>query len=51
MINDRAPKIAIDTVGDLSLTRAAFDVKGRMAFITAPRQESTELSLDVKSFH
>lgn len=50
----RGPDVVIDTVGDLSLTRAAFEilaVKGRMSIITAPRQGNTEISLDVKSLY
>lgn len=45
----------MDTVGDLKLTKAAFEIlafDGRMAFITAPRGgASTELGVDVLSLY
>lgn len=50
----KGPDVVIDTVGDLALTRATFEIlafKGKMAIITAPRQGSTEVSLDVKSLY
>lgn len=48
------PYIVIDTVGDLSLTRAAIDIMaddGRLSTITAPRTGDTHLSLDIFTFY
>jgi len=50
----KGPDIAIDTVGDLNLTRAAIEVLaplGRLCTITAPRSGSTELAVDVTSLY
>jgi NADPH:quinone reductase len=48
------PNVVIDTVGDLALTKAAFDVlanSGRLSTIAAPKQGSTELSVDLRSLY
>jgi NADPH:quinone reductase len=50
----KGPDIALDTVGDFALTKAAFDVlanNGRLATITAPRGGSTELPIDILSLY
>lgn len=50
----KGPDVAFDTVGDFALTKAAFNVlavKGRLATITAPRQGSTELGIDILSLY
>lgn len=50
----KGPDIAIDTVGDLNLTRAAVEVLaplGRLCTITAPRSGSTELAVDITSLY
>ncbi|GAB7334278.1 hypothetical protein MBLNU13_g06315t1 [Cladosporium sp. NU13] len=50
----KGPDIAIDTVGDLNLTRAAVDglaPLGRLCIITAPRSGHTELAVDVTSLY
>ena len=50
----KGPDVVVDTVGDFNLTKAAFDVmaiQGRMSFITAPRQGSTELPVDILSLY
>lgn len=50
----KGPDIAIDTVGDLNLTKAAVEVLaplGRLCTITAPRSGSTELAVDVTSLY
>lgn len=54
LTNGKGPDIAIDTVGDLRLTLAAFNVlaiNGRLGTITAPRQGNRELSVDVLSLY
>lgn len=48
------PNVAIDTVGDLNLTRAALEVLaplGRLCTITAPRSGSRELAVDITSLY
>lgn len=48
------PDVVVDTVGDLTLTRAAFEVmavRGRISIISAPRQGSRELTLDLLSLY
>ena len=48
------PDVVIDTVGDLGLTKAAFEVmntRGRISIISAPRQGNRELSLDLLSLY
>lgn len=50
----QGPNVAIDTVGDLNLTRAALDVLapfGRLCTITAPRSGNKELAVDVTSLY
>ena len=50
----KGPDVAVDTVGDFALTKAAFDVlapRGRLSTITAPRQGSTELFVDILSLY
>lgn len=50
----QGPNIAIDTVGDLNLTRAALEVLapfGRLCTITAPRSGNKELAVDVTSLY
>jgi NADPH:quinone reductase-like Zn-dependent oxidoreductase len=54
LTDGRGPDVAFDTVGDFGLTKAAFNVlaiKGRLATITAPRQGSTELAVDILSLY
>lgn len=55
LTNGKGPDVVVDTVGDFSLTKAAFDIlafNGRMAFITAPRGgASTELGVDILSLY
>lgn len=48
------PDVVIDTVGNLDLLRAAFDimaVRGRLSIISAPRQGNRELPLDLLSLY
>jgi NADPH:quinone reductase-like Zn-dependent oxidoreductase len=48
------PDVVVDTVGDFVLTKAAFNVlanRGRLSTITAPRQGSTELAIDILSLY
>jgi len=48
------PDVVVDTVGNLDLTKAAFEVmapKGRFSIISAPRQGSRELPLDLLSLY
>lgn len=50
----KGPDIAVDTVGDFALTKAAFDVlatNGRLCTITSPRSGSTELGVDILSLY
>jgi len=50
----KGPNIAIDTVGDLSLTRAAIESLaplGRLCTITAPRSGNKELAVDITSLY
>lgn len=50
----KGPDVAVDTVGDLSLTKAALDLLapfGRLCTITAPRSGSSELPVDVASLY
>lgn len=50
----KGPDVVVDTVGDFALTKAAFDVladKGRLSIITAPRQGSTEMAVDIKALY
>ena len=50
----KGPDVAVDTVGDFALTKAAFNVlapKGRFSIITAPRQGSTELPIDILALY
>lgn len=50
----KGPTVAIDTVGDLNLTKAAFEVLaplGRLCTITAPRSGSKELPIDITSLY
>ncbi|KAK5167441.1 uncharacterized protein LTR77_007140 [Saxophila tyrrhenica] len=50
----KGPDVVVDTVGDFALTKAAFNVlapKGRLSTITAPRQGSTELAVDILSLY
>ncbi|KAM0722302.1 hypothetical protein Q7P37_001743 [Cladosporium fusiforme] len=50
----KGPDIAVDTVGDLSLTKAALDVLaplGRLCTITGPRSGSTDLPVDIASLY
>ena len=54
MTGGSGPSVVVDTVGDFALTKAAFDVLanyGRLSIITAPRQGSTELPVDVKALY
>ncbi|OQO14736.1 hypothetical protein B0A48_00118 [Cryoendolithus antarcticus] len=46
--------VAVDTIGDFALTKAAFDIlapNGRLCTITAPRSGGTELPLDILSLY
>lgn len=48
------PDVVVDTVGDLTLTKAAFEVmatRGRISIISAPRQGNREISLDLLSLY
>lgn len=48
------PDVVVDTVGNLDLLRAAFDVtaiRGRISIISAPRQGNRELPLDLLSLY
>lgn len=51
----RGPDVVVDTVGDFTLVKAAFDVmafNGRIAFISAPRGgASTDLPIDILSLY
>lgn len=50
----KGPDVVFDTVGDFDLTKAAFNVlaqKGRLVTITAPRQGSTEIPIDILSLY
>lgn len=50
----KGPTVAVDTVGDLSLTKAAFEALaplGRLCTITAPRSGSKELPIDIASLY
>ena len=50
----KGPDVAVDTVGDFALTKAAFEVlanRGRFSIITAPRQGTTELAIDIKALY
>ncbi|KAK6420849.1 hypothetical protein LTR95_016884 [Oleoguttula sp. CCFEE 5521] len=50
----RGPDVAVDTVGDFALTKAAFEIlapNGRLCTITAPRSGGTEFPLDVLSLY
>jgi NADPH2:quinone reductase len=50
----KGPDVAIDTVGDLNLTRAALEVLapfGRLCTITAPRSGNKDLAIDVTSLY
>lgn len=55
LTDGNGPEVAVDTVGDFNLTKAAFNVlaqKGRLATITAPRGgASTELAVDILSLY
>jgi NADPH2:quinone reductase len=54
MTSGKGPDIAVDTVGEFSLTNAAFNVlgkNGRLCTITAPRSGSTELPIDILSLY
>lgn len=54
LTSGKGPDIAIDTVGDLNLTRAAIEVLaplGRLCTITAPRSGNSELAVDVTSLY
>lgn len=54
MTGGRGPDVVVDTIGDFALTKAAFDVvaeRGRLSIITAPRQGSTELAVDIKALY
>jgi NADPH2:quinone reductase len=54
LTDGKGPNIAIDTVGDLNLTRAAIEVLaplGRLCTITAPRSGDKELAVDVTSLY
>ena len=54
MTDGKGVDVVVDTVGDFALVRAAIKVMnigGRFAFITAPRQSSTELPVDILSLY
>lgn len=54
LTNGKGPDVVFDTVGDFALTKAAFNAlgqKGRLVTITAPRQGSTELPVDILSLY
>ena len=54
LTDGKGPDVVVDTVGDFTLTKAAFDVladKGRLSIITAPRQGSTEMPVDIKALY
>ena len=54
LTDGNGPNVVVDTVGDFALTKAAFNVlasKGRLSTITAPRQGSTELPVDILSLY
>ena len=50
----KGPDVVVDTVGDFTLTNAAFNVlatRGRLSIITAPRQGTTELPIDILALY
>ena len=50
LAGDKGLNVIVDTIGDFALVKAALQVlasRGRMSFITAPRQGSTELPVDI----
>ncbi|KAK3721489.1 hypothetical protein LTR37_003045 [Vermiconidia calcicola] len=50
----KGPDVVVDTVGDIALTKAAFEVlasRGRLSIITAPRQGTTELPVEIKALY
>ena len=54
LTNGAGPDVVVDTVGDLNLTKAAFEVmatRARMSIISAPRQGNRELPLDLLSLY
>lgn len=54
LTDGKGPDVAVDTVGDLSLTKAALEVLaplGRLCTITGPRSGSTELQVDIASLY
>jgi NADPH:quinone reductase-like Zn-dependent oxidoreductase len=54
MTGGSGPNVVVDTVGDFALTKAAFDILanyGRLSIITAPRQGSTMLPVDIKALY
>lgn len=54
LTSGKGPDFAIDTIGDLSLTRAAMEVlapSGRLCTITAPRSGNKELAVDITSLY
>lgn len=54
LTDSKGPDVAIDTVGDLSLTKAALEVlapSGRLCTITAPRSGNKEIAIDVTSLY
>ena len=54
LTDGKGPDVVVDTVGDFNLTKAAINVManfGRISIITAPRQGSTELAVDILSLY
>ena len=54
LTNGKGPDVIVDTVGDLSLTKAAFELLatgGRLSIITAPRQGTREMPVDLLSLY
>lgn len=54
LTSGKGPTVAIDTVGDLGLTKAAFEVLaplGRLCTITAPHSGTKELPIDIASLY
>ncbi|KAK3703434.1 hypothetical protein LTR37_014424 [Vermiconidia calcicola] len=54
LTDGKGPDVVVDTVGDFALTKAAFEVlasRGRLSIITAPRQDTTELPIDIKALY
>lgn len=54
LTSGKGPDVAVDTIGDLGLTRAALELlapSGRLCTITAPRSGNNELAVDITSLY